>query len=142
MSKLYKFEEGQMKKWILACVLLAVTAQAQTGYDLEVLRWNCEQPNSVGYARSYGTLKNTSGKTLETVRVTSEYFADTERKRLVGQTTSFITALKLEPEKESTFQTIAQVPKFASCWVQFETSDGSLKVKFPEYAGDPPPRLP
>lgn len=133
-----------MKKYVLLTTLLLATATAQQAApSLEVLRWNCEQPDSIGAVRSYGTVKNVSNKALESIRVTVEYFSDAQKTRLIGQNSSSITVHKLEPGKESTFDTLAfREGKFAACWLQFETSAGKLDTKMPNYAGDAPPRLP
>ena len=132
-----------VKKYVLLTALLLATATAQQAAPtLEVLRWNCEQPNTIGTARGYGTLKNLGSKTLEFVKVTMEIFSDKEQKRLISQGSTFITVQKLEPGKESAFEVMAKAPKFAACWLQFETDAGKLETKMPSYAGDAPPRLP
>ena len=58
-------------------------AQAPVKPQLEVLRWNCDPPNSIGYAKTYGTVQNVGDKPLEFIKVTAEYFSDKDKKILV-----------------------------------------------------------
>lgn len=132
-----------MKKLLILSLLLIATAAAQqTSYTLEVLRWNCDLPNNIGYSSLYGTVQNVGDKPLEYLRVTAEYFQDKERKVLVAQSSSFVKATKLEAKGQTTFELSVKIPKFAACWLSFETDSGVIATKYPDYSSSPPPRLP
>ena len=132
-----------MKKLLILGLILAATATAQqTSSTLEVLRWNCDVPDSIGYSKIYGTVQNLSDKPLEYLKVTAEYFQDKERKVLIAQESRFVKAAKLEPKAQMTFELSVQIPKFAACWLSFETDRGVIPTKYPDYSNSPPPRLP
>jgi hypothetical protein len=97
------------------------------GFPLEVKRYLCN-PSVNGRARVLGTVKNTSSKILEFVRVNVEFFNGS---RFVGQDSSFIQATKLAANAESTFELFAQTPLYTRCEISFEDSTGKLPTKFP-----------
>jgi hypothetical protein len=68
-----------MKRMAVLALVLRCIARAQTPAVLEVLRWNCDQPNSIGYAQIYGTLQNLSSQTLGQISVNAEFYSDKEK---------------------------------------------------------------
>jgi hypothetical protein len=135
--------KGFMKKRIIAGIVLFGVGTAQTNEPtIEVLRWNCDPPNSVGYAHSYGTIQNVSNTLLENLQVTAEYFQDKDRKVLIAQSTGLVKASKFAPKAHTTFEVLTKVAKFSACWITFETDTGILATKYPDYSNNPPPRLP
>jgi hypothetical protein len=132
-----------MKKIVVAAILMVGIVTAQTvAPSIEVLRWNCEPPNTVGYAHSYGTIQNTSKETFDSLQVNFEFFQDKERKVLIAQSSGYVKADKLAPDAQTTFETLTKVSKFAACWISFEGKNGILPTKYPDYSNNPPPRLP
>ncbi|MEY4531848.1 MAG: hypothetical protein RLZZ156_2569, partial [Deinococcota bacterium] len=95
--------------------------------QVTVLRYLCE-PSENGRARVFGTIKNTSTRTLEFLRFNVEFFDGT---RFVGQDSGFVRADKLAPNNESTFEGLARVSTYTRCELSFEDSTGKLPVQLP-----------
>jgi hypothetical protein len=131
-----------MKRIAVLTLVLCCIARAQTPAVLEVLRWNCDQPNSIGYAQIYGTLQNLSNQTLGQISVNAEFYSDKEKKLLIGQSSGYVKADTLGPNAQSTFSTSTKVSKFVACWITFEINSGIIATKYPDYSNSPPPRLP
>ncbi len=132
-----------MKKWlILGSVLIASATAQQVTPILEVLRWNCDVPDTIGYSKLYGTVQNVSANQIKYLKVTAEYFQDKDRKVLVAQDSSYVKATTLDPKAQTTFELSVKIPKFAACWLSFETDKGVIATKYPDYGNNPPPRLP
>lgn len=131
-----------MKKLFILGLIFFASATAQQTNVLEVLRWNCDPPDSIGYSKMYGTVQNIGSTDLKYLKVTAEYFKDAEKKILIGQKSSFVKADTLAPNTQTTFEFSTQISKFESCWLSFETDSGVLPTKYPDYSNNPPPRLP
>jgi hypothetical protein len=94
---------------------------------LSVLRWRCE-PSQNGYARVYGTVKNTSPITFEYLQFTVEFFNGSD---FVGQESGYVKADKLEPDRETTFDRLVKMGPYSRCVISFEGKDGKLAVQLP-----------
>lgn len=96
-------------------------------YDLEVLRYLC-QPSSNGYARVFGSIRNTSSRNFKFLEFSVEFFNGSQ---FVGQESSYVKADDLAPNAETTFETIAKVGSYTRCALSFEDKAGKLKVRLP-----------
>lgn len=101
--------------------------QGGTLYDLQVLRYLC-QPSSNGYARVFGTVKNTSSRSLKLLEFTVEFF---DGSRLVGQESGYVKADNLSSGGETAFERTAKVGSYTRCALSFEDDKGKLRVKLP-----------
>jgi hypothetical protein len=104
-----------------------ISTSSSSSYVLEVLRYRCE-PSQNGYARVYGTVKNTSLTTFEYLQFTVEFFNGSD---FVGQESGYVKADKLEPDRETTFDRLVKVSPYSRCAISFEGKDGKLAVQLP-----------
>jgi hypothetical protein len=105
-----------------------VTVSQVASPDVIVLRYLCDQPSTSGYARVFGTVKNSSFRDLNYLKFNVEYFNGS---KFVGQKSGFIQADNLKPGNESTFEGLASTPAFTRCELSFEDSTGKLKTQLP-----------
>jgi hypothetical protein len=95
--------------------------------EVTVLRYLCEQPEN-GYARVFGTLKNSSNRTINYAKFNVDFF---DGSKFVGQKNTYIQADTLAPNAESSFEGLAKTPAFTRCELSFEDSSGKLTTKLP-----------
>ncbi len=96
--------------------------------DVTVLRYLCDQPSSGGYARVFGTIRNSGSRVLSYLKFNVEYFNGST---FVGQESGFVQADSLKPNGETTFEGLASTPAFTRCELSFEDSSGKLTTKLP-----------
>jgi hypothetical protein len=94
---------------------------------IQVLRYLC-QPSERDRARVIGTIRNTSVRTLEYVKINAEFFSGS---RFVGQDSTYVNATKLAPSAETTFEMLAKTPAYTRCEISFEDSSGKLPSRLP-----------
>jgi hypothetical protein len=95
--------------------------------SITVLRYLCSLSEN-GRARVFGTIKNTSTKVLEYVKINAEFF---DGSKFVGQDSTYVQANKLTPNTETTFELFAKTPPYTKCEISFEDSNGKLSVALP-----------